>query len=176
MSQKDLCLYKGADLSYPYTLSLFTVLWLVLLSLLAPFGVCALWVVSLENSCSETQLRDPDSQHWYCQCWLPWVRMGEVIQCLWISLHLGMEREFVGSPVWVQYRLTFQFTHTTPPRDSNFDLRCDWANLWLSGDFSLEISCSACSYTMVCVLLTGMAWPQWAVDKCYWLSWWHTCY
>ena len=78
----------------------------------------------------------------------------------------------MGSPVRVQYRLTFQITHicTTSPGNRIFDLRCDWANLWPSGDFSLEISCSAFSYSMVCVPLAVMAWSQCAADKYYWLS------
>ena len=135
-----------------HTLFLFTVLWLVLLSLLTP-GECALLVVSLENSCSVTQLCDPDSQWWWQ---LALTALGEMAWTSRMPLDFyllpGLESESVESPVWVQYRLTFQITRTTPPGDSILDLRCDWANLGSSEDFSLEISCSAC-FAPRCVLL-----------------------
>ena len=107
----------------------------------------------MENSCSEIWLCDPDSQHWWQ---LALTALGETGQTSRIPLDFcllpGLESESLGSPVRVQYVLTFQITCTTPPGDSILDLRCDWVHLWSSGDFSPEITCSVC-FAPWCVLL-----------------------
>ena len=69
MLQRDLCLYKGKDCPIRTMLSLFTVLRLVQLSLLAHSGECALRGVSSEYSCSETQLHDPGASGGGSQDW-----------------------------------------------------------------------------------------------------------
>ena len=150
--QRDLYLWYRSSLACPYTLSQFAVLWLVQLSLFAPFfaGVHCM-ELAWEMSCSETQLPGPDvsaSDSWHGPSK---VRQDELIGYHWIL-----------SPSWSSVCICCAPCTSTVQADISihtyYSLRrhclgliCDWANLWASWDFSLEISCSTSTYTMVYV-------------------------